>query len=130
MGKWDKAFELVVGRRVRVDMSCARSSLPKDRWGLLSPAGVRLAWLLEEIVDASNQRPFVTEVRQDDVEIATSNFGEGMKCMRVPRTAIAIELGRALAVELPRNAPGAHGQSRGVCVVRAVQPGCAGACEE
>ena len=79
---------LAEGQRVWLDMSRARGSLPKDSWGQLSPHGVRLARLLERIVDATGQRPFVTEVRQDDVEVATNYYGEDMHCIRLPRTAI------------------------------------------
>lgn len=83
-----KPTQELVGQRVRVDMSIARGSMPKDGWGLLSPEGVRMTRLLEHIVDTTGFRPFVTEVREGDVEIATSFYGEGMTCIRVPPSAI------------------------------------------
>lgn len=76
------------GQRVRIDMSEARGSLPKDGWGLPSPEALRLTVILEAIIDATRFRPIVTEVRDADVEIATSFYGEGMKCLRIPRSAV------------------------------------------
>lgn len=76
------------GQRVRIDMSAARGSLPKDGWGLPSPEALRLTVILEAIIDATRFRPIVTEVRDADVEIATSFYGEGMKCLRIPRSAV------------------------------------------
>jgi hypothetical protein len=84
--------EVSAGQRVRVDMFWARCSLPKDRWGLLSQEGVRLTRVLERVMDETGSRPFVTEVRDDDVEIATSFYGDAMTCIRVPRTATKVAL--------------------------------------
>jgi hypothetical protein len=80
---------VTVGDRVRVDMNRVRCSLPKAR-GQLSPEGIRLTRVLEEIVDRSGQRPVVTEVRGAEVEIASCFFGEGMKTLRVPLVAITL----------------------------------------
>lgn len=75
-------------QRVRIDMSEARGSFPKDGWGLPSPEALRLTVILEAIVDSTRFRPIVTEVRDADVEIATSFYGEGMKCLWIPRSAV------------------------------------------
>ena len=85
------------GCRVRIDANAARMSLPKDAWcGQLSMEGVRLSRTLEAILDASGFRPYVTEVRTDGVEVATSFFGDGMSTLRIPRTAV-IEVTQAPA---------------------------------
>lgn len=80
---------LAPGCRVRIDSGQARASFPKDAWcGQLSMEGVRLARTFEAIVDATGFRPYVTEVRPDEVEVATSYFGEGMLTLRIPRAAV------------------------------------------
>ncbi len=79
---------MVAGKRVKVDMSSARASFPKDRWGLLSPEGVRLTATLEAIVDSTGFMPFVTEVRDEDVEIASSYYGDGMRTVRLPHASV------------------------------------------
>jgi len=76
------------GQRVRVDASRVRMSFPKDRTGQLSPEGVRMGRTFEAIVDSTGFRPFVTEVRADEVEIASSFYGGGLKTLRIPRVAV------------------------------------------
>ncbi len=80
---------LLPGCRVRIDNGRARASFPKDAWcGQLSMEGVRLSRTLEAIVDATAFRPWVTEVRAEEVEVATSYFGEGLLTLRIPRAAV------------------------------------------
>lgn len=80
---------LMPGCRVRIDTNRARASFPKDAWcGQLSMEGVRLTRTLEAILDATKFRPYVTEVRPDEVEVATSYFGEGILTLRIPRAAV------------------------------------------
>ncbi len=86
---------LAAGCRIRVDANAVRSSLPKDAWcGQFSMEGVRLGRTFDSILDATGFRPFVTEVRQDAVEIATSYYGDGMLTLRIPLRAV-------LAVSMP-----------------------------
>lgn len=82
-----------VGDRVQIDCCAVRMSFPKDRTGQVSPAGVRLARAFEYIVDGTKFMPYVTEVREDDIEIASSYFDAGMQTLRIPKSAI-----RAVAV--------------------------------
>ena len=86
---------LAPGCRVRVNANAVRSSLPKDAWcGQHSMEGVRLGRTFDSILDATDFRPFVTEVRPDAVEIATSYYGDGMRTLRIPHRAV-------LAVTMP-----------------------------
>lgn len=88
-----KAAELEAleeGQRVRVDADRVHASFPKDG-GKLSCHGVRLQRILWAILDATGHRPFVTEVRGAEVEIATSFYGENLRTLRVPRQAVRTE---------------------------------------
>ena len=80
--------EVIVGSRVRVDSALVRMSFPKDRTGQLSPEGVRATRVFEKIVDATGFAPFVTEVRDTEVELANNYFGEEMSALRVPAWAV------------------------------------------
>ena len=62
-------------------------SFPKVA-GQLSCEGVRNQRTLWAILDASKHLPFVTEVRDDEIEIASSFYGEGVRTLRVPRQAV------------------------------------------
>jgi hypothetical protein len=80
--------EVNVGDRVQIDSCAVRMSFPKDRTGQVSPAGVRLTRVFEYIVDATKFMPYVTEVRDDDIEIASSYFDAGMQTLRIPKGAV------------------------------------------
>lgn len=82
-----RAGGLEAGQRVRVDLTRVHWSLPKVA-GQLSCEGVRLQRTLHAILDATGHRPFITELRENEVEIATSFYGEGLLTLRVPRAAI------------------------------------------
>ena len=75
------------GQRVRVDLTRVHWSLPKVA-GQLSCEGVRLQRTLCAILDATGHRPFITELRGNEVEIATSFYGEGLLTLRVPLAAV------------------------------------------
>ena len=79
---------ILQGQRVKIDCNRIRISFPKDRTGQLSIEGVRLSRTFEAIVDSTGFRPFVTEVRDNEVEIASNYFGEEMRTLRVPRAAV------------------------------------------
>lgn len=79
--------ELQEGQRVRVDASRAHECFPKIG-GQLSCAGVRYQRALWAILDATKHRPIITEIRDNQVEIATNYFGDGMLTLRVPRAAV------------------------------------------
>ena len=81
-------LKILDGKRVQIDSNRVVGSLPQDKAGLLLPSGIQAKQLFEEIKDATGQRPFVTESRANDVEIATSYFGDRMKTIRVPREAV------------------------------------------
>ena len=76
------------GMRVEVDWNLVMNSFPHDKTGCLSPAGIRYQRLFEIIKDATNQCPFVTDERENDIEIATNYFGNQMKTIRIPKEAL------------------------------------------
>lgn len=84
-------FKDLSGCRVAIDMTRARMSLPKGQDGQLTQQGVRLARVLEEVVDGAGQRPFITADYGNEVEISTNYFGEGMKSIRLPKQSVALE---------------------------------------
>jgi hypothetical protein len=84
-----KAGTIEAGQRVRVDVARVQWSLPKAG-GQLSCEGVRLQRTLWAILDSTGHRPFVTEVREREVEIASSFYGVRLRTLRVPRQAVCV----------------------------------------
>ena len=86
-----------VGERVAVDAMLVRASFPKDNKGHYTPAAVRMTRTFERIVDATGFAPYVTEIRATEIEIASSDFGEGMVSLRIPRRAVKARIASARA---------------------------------
>ena len=103
----DMRDAIKTGDRVQVNIGSIRndtSTFPLDRTGQASPAAVRRTRMLEEILDRTKMRPFVTNVGSDEIEIATGplDSDERVMTLTVPKKAVQSVMA---SVDKPKASP-------------------------